>query len=131
MSKIPLSLNSGDAQAQFNAAPAGAAQQQAVAPTTPVMGYCAVGFGLLGIFTIGFVFMPLGLIFSIAALFLGQSVWGAVGLMLAVVGFITSPKLWLIVGMGTLYVMFDFDELMKPALEFMRSIGMSDEATEV
>ena len=131
MSKIPLSLNSGDAQAQFNAAPAGAAQQQAVAPTTPVMGYCAVGFGLLGIFTIGFVFMPLGLIFSIAALFLGQSVWGAVGLMLAVVGFITSPKLWLIVGMGTLYVMFDFDELMKPALEFMRSIGISDDATEV
>lgn len=131
MSKIPLSLNSGDAQAQFNAAPAGAAQQQAVAPTTPVMGYCAVGFGLLGIFTIGFVFMPLGLIFSIAALFLGQSVWGVVGLMLAVAGFITSPKLWLIVGMGALYVMFDFDEFMKPALDFLRSIGISDYTTEV
>ena len=131
MSKIPLSLNSGDAQAQFNAAPAGAAQQQGVAPTTPVMGYCAVGFGLLGIFTIGFVFMPLGLIFSIAALFLGQSVWGAFGLMLAVAGFITSPKLWLIVGMGTLYVMFEFDELMKPSLEFLRSIGISDDTTEV
>ena len=131
MSKIPLSLNSGDAQAQFNAAAVGTAQQQPLAPTTPLMGYCAVGFGLLGIFTIGFVFVPLGLIFSIAALFLGQSVWGAVGLMLAVAGFITSPKLWLIVGMGTLYVMFDFDELMKPALEFMRSIGISDDATEV
>lgn len=131
MSKIPLSLNSGDARAQFNAAAAGAAQRQAVAPTTPVMGYCAVGFGLLGIFTIGFVFMPLGLIFSIAALFRGQSVWGLVGLMLAVAGFITSPKLWLIVGMGALYVMFDFDELMKSALEFLRSIGISDDTTEV
>ena len=131
MSKIPLSLNSGDAQAQFNAAAAGAAQQQAVAPTAPIMGYCAVGFGLLGIFTIGFVFMPLGLIFSIAALFLGQSVWGVVGLMLAVAGFITSPKLWLICGIGALYVMFDFDELMKPALEFLRSIGISDDTTEV
>ena len=131
MGKILLSLNGGGSKAQFNASTAGAVQQQEAAPTTPIMGYCAVGFGILGIFTIGFVFMPLGLIFSVAALFLGQSVWGAVGLMLAVAGFITSPKLWLIVGMGTLYVMFDIDELMKPALEFMRSIGMSDEATEV
>ena len=51
--------------------------------------------------------------------------------MLAVAGFITSPKLWLIVGMGALYVMFDFDELMKPALEFLRSIWVSDDTTEV
>ena len=127
MSKIPLSLNSGDAQAQFNAAAAGAAQQQAVAPTTPVMGYCAVGFGLLGIFTIGFVFMPLGLIFSILALFLGQTVWGWAGLMLAIAGFVTSPQLWLIVGMGAFYVMFGFDEIMKPIFEFLRLIGIKDD----
>ena len=131
MSKIPLSLNGSGARAWFSVAASGAAQKQCVAPASPIMGYLAVGCGLLGIFTIGFVFMPLGLIFSIGALFLGQSVWGVVGLMLAIAGFVTSPKLWLIVGMGTLYVMFDFDELMKPALEFMRSIGMSDEATEV
>ena len=131
MSKIPLSLNSGDAQAQFNAAPAGAAQQQAVAPTTPVMGYCAVGFGLLGIFTIGFVFMPLGLIFSIAALFLGQPAWGAVGLMLAVAGFITSPKLWLIVGISAFYVIFELDEVLRPVFEFLRLIRIKDNTTEV
>ena len=130
MSKIPLSLNSGDAQAQFNAAPAGAAQQQAVAPTTPVMGYCAVGFGLLGIFTIGFVFMPLGLILSIAALFLRQTVWGVVGLILAVAGFITSPNLWLIIGMSAFYVMFGFDEIMKPIFEFLRLIGIKDDFIE-
>ena len=131
MSKIPLSLNSGGAETQFNACAAGAAQPQAVAPTTPVIGYCAVGFGVLGIFTIGFVFMPLGLIFSIVALFLGQTAWGLAGLMLAVAGFITSPQLWLIIGMGAFYVMFDFDELMKPAFEFLRSIGKSDDTTEV
>ena len=131
MNKIPLSLNSGSAQAHFNASAAGAAQQQAVTPNTPTTGYCAVAFGLLGILTIGFVFMPLGLIFSIAALFLGQSVWGVAGLMLAVIGFITSPKLWLIIGIGAFYVMFDFDELIRPAFEFLRSIGTSNDTTEV
>ena len=125
MRKIPLRLNSsgndrsGGAQAHFK----GCAQQQAVAPTTPLMGYCAVGFGLLGIFTIGFVFMPLGLIFSILALFLGQYAWGVVGLILAVAGFITSPKLWLIVGLGTLYVIFGLDELMTPTLDYLRPIS--------
>ena len=131
MSKIPLSLNSGDAQTEFNAFAAGAPKHQAVAPTTPIMGYCAVVFGVLGILTIGLVFMPLGLIFSIVALFLGQTAWGLAGLMLAVAGFITSPQLWLIIGMGAFYVMFDFDEFMKPAFEFLRSIGKSDDTTEV
>ena len=131
MSKIPLSLNSGGDKTQFNSFAADEGHHQAVAPTVPVMGYFAVGFGALGIFTIGFVFMPLGLIFSIVALCLGQTVWGLAGLVLAVAGFITSPQLWLIVGMGAIYVMFDFDEFMKPALEFLRSIGTSDDTTEV
>ena len=78
MSKIPLSLNGRGARAWFSVAALGAAQKQDVAPASPIMGYLAVGCGLLGIFTIGFVFMPLGLIFSIWALFRGQSVWGVV-----------------------------------------------------
>ena len=131
MNKIPFGLNRGGEQASFNVAATGAAQQQDVAPTNPVMGYCAVSFGLLGIFTIGFVFMPVGLIFSIAAIFLRQSVWGLVGLILAVAGFITSPNLWLIIGMGAFYVMFGFDEIMKPVFEFLRLIGIKDEITEV
>ena len=131
MSKIPFGLNSDGEQASFNVAAMGAAQQQAVAPTNPIMGYCAVGFGLLGIFTIGFVFMPVGFIFSIAAIFLRQSVWGLVGLVLAVAGFITSPNLWLIIGMSAFYVMFGFDEIMEPVFEFLRLIGIKDDFIEV
>jgi hypothetical protein len=87
----------------------------------PVMGWFAVGFGLLGIFTIGFVFVPLGLICSLLALVMGQAVWGFLGLMLAVAGFITSPKLWLIVGMGWFYAWFDSNELLNPLLDFINS----------
>lgn len=88
----------------------------------PVMGWFAVGFGLLGIFTIGFVFVPLGLICSLLALVMGQAVWGFLGLIRAVAGFITSPKLWLIVGMGWFYAWFDSNELLKPLLDFINSI---------
>ena len=78
-----------------------------------------------------FVFMPLGLIFSIGALFRGQSVWGVVGLMLAVAGFVTSPKLWLIVGISAFYVMFELDEVLRPVFEFLRLIRIKDNTTEV
>jgi hypothetical protein len=37
----------------------------------PVVGYLALGAGLAGIFTYGLVFVPLALIFSLAALFRG------------------------------------------------------------
>lgn len=140
MSKIPLSLNENAAgsdqsgaaaDAHFNAAAAGqGAEAQPAQPKTPVMGWCAVGFGLLGIFTIGFVFVPLGLICSLIALFTGQAVWGVVGVMLAAAGFITSPKLWLIVGMGAFYAMFDIDAWLKPFMDFLNSIGIGD-TTEV
>lgn len=63
MSKTPLGLSA-----------AAARQGGPARKKTPIMRYCgrcAVGFGLLGIFTIGFVFAPLGLICAIAALFRG------------------------------------------------------------
>ncbi|MEK9724308.1 MAG: hypothetical protein VW405_12625 [Rhodospirillaceae bacterium] len=126
MSKIPLSLGGDDAGASGNAdagfdAAAGAQRAQ---PKSPVMGWCAVGFGLLGIFTIGFVFVPLGLICSIAALLMRQAVWGVVGILLAVAGFIVSPKLWLIFGIGAFYAWFDMDAWLKPIYEFLNSIGI-------
>ena len=80
MVKILLSLRGGGNKARFNAFAAGAAQQKVATQTAPFFGYCAVGFGLLGIFAIGFVFIPLGLAFSIAALHFGQPVWGVSGL---------------------------------------------------
>lgn len=72
----------------------------------PVIGYFAVGFGLLGIFTYGPVFAPLSLICSLVALFMGQFAWAFVGLLLAVVGVLTSPTLLLFLGLGALALWF-------------------------
>jgi hypothetical protein len=68
----------------------------------PVMGYFAVGFGVLGIFTHGYVFTPLGFLCSLIALFLGQVSWAFLGLLLAVVGIVTSPVLLAMLGLGFL-----------------------------
>jgi hypothetical protein len=113
MAQIPLSLDPNS-----NASGGGGARPE----KTPVMGYFAVGFGLLGIFTIGFIFVPLGLLCSVLALFMGQAVWGFIGLLLAIAGFITSPKLWVLVGMGAFYAFFDSSEFLQPFLDFIHSI---------
>lgn len=73
----------------------------------PVIGYFAVGFGLLGIFSYGPVFVPLSLICSLVALFMGQVAWAFVGLLLAVVGVLTSPTLLLLLGLGALVLWLD------------------------
>ena len=131
MAQIPLSLNENSADSNGigpggtgsgDPGPHGAGPQ---APQkSPVMGWFAVGFGFLGIFTIGFVFVPLGLICSLIALLTGQAIWGVIGLMLAVAGFLTSPKLWLIVGMSAFYATFDSNEYIKPFLDILKLIGI-------
>ncbi len=70
----------------------------------PVIGYCAVGFGIAGIFINGLVFVPLGLICSVAALVVGQIAWGIGGIALALIGIVTSPTLWALLGLGALAV---------------------------
>ena len=72
----------------------------------PWLGIFAIGFGIAGILTWGVVFVPLGFIFSVLALFFGQILFGIVGLILALIGFGTSPMLWAIVGLGWLMAMF-------------------------
>lgn len=124
MAQIPLSLDQ-------NSNPGGGHGGGQAPRGNPVMGWCAVGFGLLGIFTIGFVFVPLGLLCSLLALFMGQAVWGFIGLLLAAAGFITSPKLWILVGMGWFYAWFDANELLKPLLDFINSIMGSGGTREV
>lgn len=66
------------------------------------IAYFAVAFGFLGIFTIGYLFVPLCLICSIIALVQGHLSWAFVGLMLGVAGFVTSPVLMSLLGFGTL-----------------------------
>lgn len=116
MAQIPLSLGEAEPRSEDPQQP----------PKSPVMGWFAVAFGFLGIFTIGFIFVPLGLICSLFALFMGQAMWGFIGVMLAVAGFVTSPKLWLIVGMGAFYAMFDWPEFMQPFIDFLNSLGFGD-----
>jgi len=114
MDQIPLSLDPNNASGQ--------------APEKkPVMGWFAVGSGLLGIFTIGFIFVPLAFIFSLIALFTGQAAWGFGGLLLAIMGLITSPELLLMLGMGAFAMWFDWNDLVQPILDM---IGW-DDTTEV
>ncbi len=69
---------------------------------SPIIGWFAVGCGILGLFTASILFVPLTLIFSIIALFMGQFIWALGGVLLAIIGFLTSPQLLLIVGLGAL-----------------------------
>lgn len=110
MSEIPLSLNPQNNPNQNGSS--GPDQK-------PIMGWFAVAFGFLGIFTIGFIFVPLGLLCSVLALFFGQAVWGFIGLLLAIMGFVTSPKLWFLIGMAAFYQWFDMNEMLQPFFDLM------------
>jgi len=74
----------------------------------PVAGYFAVAFGLLGIFSIGYLFVPLAFIASLVALFSGQIIWGVFGLLLSLAGLLTSPFLLAFLGMAWLASVFGF-----------------------
>jgi len=113
MEQIPLSLDPNNAGAQ---------QPE----KKPVIGWFAVVFGFLGIFTIGIIFVPLGFIFSIIALFSGQAVWGFVGLLLNIMGLVTSPQLLLLIGAGAFAMWFDWNDFIEPVKQL---IGMG--GTEV
>jgi len=71
----------------------------------PTAGYLAVGFGVASIISSGLVFVPLALAFSLAALLLGQVRWAFFGLLLSILGVLTSPMLLLFVGLPTLHLL--------------------------
>ncbi len=75
---------------------------------SPVAGYFAIVFGLLGIFSIGYVFVPLAFIASLVALFSGQIIWGIFGLMLGLAGLLTSPFLLAFLGLAWMAAVFGF-----------------------
>ncbi len=84
--------------------PPGNQQNSGGDPTSghPVAGYFAVALGLLGIFSIGYVFVPLAFIASLVALFSGQIIWGVFGLLLSFAGLLTSPFLLAFLGLAWL-----------------------------
>jgi hypothetical protein len=73
-------------------------------PPPPVAGYCAVGFGLAAIIVNGPIFVPLGLIAAVVALFSGQLFWAIGGVLLAAIGILTSPVLLAALGLGAIAV---------------------------
>ncbi len=94
MSDIKLSLEQ----------PSGNRQNPGPGPNAghPVAGYFAVASGLLGIFSVGYIFVPLGFIASLVALFSGQIIWGVFGLLLSFAGLLTSPFLLAFLGLAWL-----------------------------
>jgi len=66
----------------------------------PLLGLFAVGFGLLGIFTVGPVFVPVALVFGLVAIFMGQILLGLTAVVLALAGVLTAPTLMLVLGVG-------------------------------
>lgn len=56
-------------------------------------GRYSVIFGIISIFVIAPIFVPLAVIFGFVALFKRQILPGALGLLLAIIGFMTSPIL--------------------------------------
>ena len=113
MERFPLSL--GTAKDETGG---GTAQPE----KKPVMGWAAVAFGFLGIFG-SFVFVPVGLICSVLALFMGQAVWGFLGLLLTAVGILTSPIILGIIGLSAFAFVFDWQSLIQPLLDMFQSDG--------
>jgi len=114
MAKIPLSLGPDENP--------GAPQTPAAAPApkTPLLGYFAVGFGVLGIIGPAIFFTPICLLFSLFALLRGQPLWAFAGLLLTVGGILGSPLLMGLIGFGTLYMTFDWHNLMQPVYDMFQ-----------
>jgi hypothetical protein len=100
MVKIPLSLNP-DQQDPNRTDPDSPQFQPPNGPgRIPVIGAAAIAFGILGIFTKGYIFVPLAMVASLIALFMGQISWAFIGLLLSVAGLLTSPVLLAILGIS-------------------------------
>ncbi|MGB0670620.1 MAG: hypothetical protein ACPGNT_03935 [Rhodospirillales bacterium] len=82
----------------------------------PVAGYMAVGFGLLGIF-VSFIFVPAGFLMSIICMFRGQGIWALGGIILSVIGFLTSIVWMGLLGLGVMWGFLDFNDWMQPVFE--------------
>ena len=106
--QIPVSLKGTDSQAAPGGEPgvADGADIQAELKDQPVIGYLAVICGVMAIFAWGIVFVPMGLAFSIAAMIAGQGAWGFAGLVLSVIGLMTSPTLLALLGLGAVAAFF-------------------------
>lgn len=100
--QIPLSLKASEDGAEG----AAAAAPEPELKDQPVIGYLAVICGVFAIFAWGIVFVPMGLAFSVAAMIAGQGAWGFAGLVLSVIGLMSSPTLLTLLGLGAVAAFF-------------------------
>ena len=70
--------------------------------TNNSLGIASFIFGLISIFFLSPIFVPLALIFGVIAVIKKQLPWGYVGLICALIGFMTSPILLGIFGLVSL-----------------------------
>lgn len=100
--RIALSLGGPEAGATPGATPPGAAT---VVEPKPVVGWIAVGLGLVGLFMTIFA-IPFSVAFSVAALVVGQTAWGIGGMVLSILAVVTSPTIVALLGIGAFLAMF-------------------------
>ena len=72
----------------------------------PLMGIFAVVFGVISIFAWSIIFVPLALVLGVICLLRGYIFWGLGAIALAILGFLTSPMLLVMVGLGALAAYF-------------------------
>jgi hypothetical protein len=70
--------------------------------TSNALGIASFIFGLISIFILAPLFVPLAVLLGIFAVIKKQLVWGILGLFCALIGFITSPILLGLLGLATM-----------------------------
>jgi hypothetical protein len=69
--------------------------------TSNAFGIASFIFGLISIFVLAPLFVPLSILFGVLAVLRKQLAWGVIGLICAFIGFLTSPILLGIVGVAS------------------------------
>lgn len=65
------------------------------------LGIASFIFGLISIFILSVLFVPLSLVFGVLGIIKKQIVWSVVGIIFALIGFATSPMLLGMFGLAT------------------------------
>lgn len=68
--------------------------------TSNSLGIASTVFGFISIFIFSPIFVPLALLLGIIAIIKKQILWGVIGIVFAIIGFVTSPILMSILGLA-------------------------------
>ncbi len=68
--------------------------------TSNSLGIASTVFGFISIFIFSPIFVPLALLLGIIAIIKKQILWGVIGIVFAIIGFVTSPILMSMLGLA-------------------------------